>query len=105
MLLGTKGLVQYEAKGLCLIISPWNYPFNLAISPLISAIAAGNCAIIKPSELTPNTSYLIEKLISRVFHSSEVAVIQGDAEVAQLRKNASFAGGEDPYKVPKVIED
>ncbi|NCQ10882.1 MAG: aldehyde dehydrogenase family protein [Bacteroidetes bacterium] len=84
------GEIEYRSKGVCLILSPWNYPFNLAISPLISAIAAGNCVIIKPSELTPHTSYFIEKLVSRVFHSSEVAVVQGDAEVAQYLTSLPF---------------
>ena len=55
----SKSQIEYYPKGTCLIISPWNYPFQLTISPLISAIAAGNCAILKPSEITPNTSRLI----------------------------------------------
>ncbi|MFT5771411.1 MAG: aldehyde dehydrogenase (NAD+), partial [Algoriphagus sp.] len=54
-LIGTSGKIFYEPKGCALIIAPWNYPFNLAIGPLVSAIAAGCTAIIKPSELTPNT--------------------------------------------------
>jgi aldehyde dehydrogenase (NAD+) len=84
------GELEFKSKGVCLIISPWNYPFNLAIGPLISAIAAGNCVIIKPSELTPTTSYFLEKMLSRIFSTSEVAVIQGDAEVAQYLTNLPF---------------
>jgi aldehyde dehydrogenase (NAD+) len=90
MLLGTKGLVQYEAKGLCLIISPWNYPFNLSICPLVHAIAAGNAVILKPSELTPNTSSFIKKMISSLFDKSEVAVFEGDATVSTFLLEQKF---------------
>lgn len=90
MLLGTKGLVQYEAKGLCLIISPWNYPFNLSICPLVHAIAAGNAVILKPSELTPNTSSFIKKMISSLFDKSEVAVFEGDAAVSTFLLEQKF---------------
>ena len=58
-LMGTKSKIYYEPKGVCLIISPWNYPFNLTLNPLISAVAAGNCCIVKPSEFTPNTTFVI----------------------------------------------
>ncbi len=82
-LLGTSSYVMYEPKGVTLIISPWNYPFQLAIDPLLYAIAAGCTVIIKPSELTPNTSAFIKKLIEETFTTSEVAVFEGDAEIAQ----------------------
>lgn len=82
-MLGTKAKVQFEPKGVALIISPWNYPFNLAIGPLISALAAGCPVILKPSELTPHTSDLIEQMISAIFNKEEVEVVQGDASVAQ----------------------
>jgi aldehyde dehydrogenase (NAD+) len=90
MLLGTKGLVQYEAKGLCLIISPWNYPFNLSICPLVHAIAAGNAVILKPSELSPNTSGFIKKMILSLFDKSEVAVFEGDAAVSTFLLEQKF---------------
>ena len=77
-LLGTKSKIYYEPKGVCLIISPWNYPFNLTLNPLISAIAAGNCCIIKPSEFTPNTSLIISKMITDLFQNEEISVIPGD---------------------------
>jgi len=79
----TKNRILYEPKGLSLIISPWNYPFQLAISPLVSAIAAGNAAVIKPSELSPATSALLYTLISANFAAEEIACIEGDAEVAK----------------------
>lgn len=82
-MLGTKGKLHFEPKGRSLIIAPWNYPFNLAIGPLISALAAGCTAIIKPSELTTHTSALLDKMISELFNPSEVAVIQGEIEVSQ----------------------
>jgi aldehyde dehydrogenase (NAD+) len=81
--LGTSSYIQYEAKGCSLIIAPWNYPINLAFKPLISAIAAGCTAIIKPSELTPNASAFVRKVVESVFQSEEVAVIEGDAATAQ----------------------
>lgn len=79
----TKNRIVYEAKGLSLIISPWNYPFQLAISPLVSAIAAGNGVVLKPSELSPATSALLYTLISTNFAVEEIACVEGDAEVAK----------------------
>ena len=80
--LGTKGEVYYEPKGTVLIISPWNYPFNLAIGPLIYALAAGNTVIMKPSELSSNTSELIRQMSEEVFTPDEVAVFTGGVEVS-----------------------
>ncbi|UYZ62639.1 aldehyde dehydrogenase family protein [Hymenobacter weizhouensis] len=81
-LVGTRSWVQPEAKGVCLIISPWNYPFYLALDPLVSALAAGNCCIIKPSEMTPSVAALISRLVREVFSPEEVAVVEGDKDVA-----------------------
>ncbi|TVR77954.1 MAG: aldehyde dehydrogenase family protein [Chitinophagaceae bacterium] len=84
---GSSAEIMYEPKGRVLIISPWNYPFFLAIGPLVSAIAAGNSVIIKPSEFTPNTASEIKILIELVFPENEVAVIEGDHEIgAELLK-------------------
>ena len=58
-----KNRIYYEPKGVCLIIAPWNYPFQLVMSPLVSAIAAGNCVMVKPSELSPATSKIITKMV------------------------------------------
>ncbi len=80
---GTTGYIRYEPKGVCLIIAPWNYPFQLLVGPWISAIAAGNCAILKPSEMTPHTANLIERMVTELFPANEAAVVQGDKEVAQ----------------------
>ncbi len=75
--------VQPEPLGLVLIIGPWNYPFQLVMSPLMGAIAAGNCAILKPSELAPATSRVVAALIQETFAPEYVAVLEGGAETAQ----------------------
>lgn len=75
--------IYKEPYGAVLIIAPWNYPFQLAIAPLIGAITAGNTVIIKPSEATPNTSRLISEIITAVFPQEHVAVIEGGVEVSQ----------------------
>lgn len=74
--------IYYEPKGVCLIIAPWNYPLQLIMSPLISAIAAGNCAILKPSELSDSTASVIYKIISNTFDEKEIACFEGDAEIS-----------------------
>ncbi len=76
---GLKGYIQYEPRGRTLIIAPWNYPLNLCLSPLVSAIAAGNTAILKPSEMTPHTTAVIVKIIKETFTEDEVAIFEGDA--------------------------
>ncbi|MCE2614222.1 aldehyde dehydrogenase family protein [Flavobacteriaceae bacterium D16] len=82
-LAGSSSWVRYEPKGVCLIISPWNFPFNLTLGPLVSAIAAGNTVIVKPSEMTPNSSAVMKQIVAAVFPENEVALIEGEAEVAQ----------------------
>ena len=79
-LLGSKSHIISQPKGLNLIIAPWNFPFNLTIGPLISAIAAGNCAVLKPSELTPNCEQLIVRMIIELFPPEEITVITGGVE-------------------------
>ncbi|HIK06935.1 MAG TPA: aldehyde dehydrogenase [Trichormus sp. M33_DOE_039] len=82
-------LFQYSAQicpeplGIVLIIGAWNYQFQLIIAPLIGAIAAGNCAIIKPSELAPHTSNLLVEIISKYFASDYIAVVTGGIETSQ----------------------
>jgi len=75
--------VVKQPLGVVGIIVPWNYPIYLAIGPLVSALAAGNRAIIKMSELTPNTGRLLAELVERYFSTDRVAVINGGVEVAQ----------------------
>ena len=75
--------IYSEPYGKVLVISPWNYPFQLALCPLIAAVAAGNSVVLKPSELTPNTSSIIAEIISKVFTKNHVEVIEGGVEVSQ----------------------
>lgn len=79
-----------EPYGVVLIISPWNYPFQLAISPLIGAIASGNTAIVKPAEYSPNTSNIIKKIIDKVFNSNYVKTIIGGKEESQILLDFNF---------------
>ncbi|MFY8036463.1 MAG: aldehyde dehydrogenase family protein [Cyclobacteriaceae bacterium] len=80
--LGTRSEIKFEPKGVCLIIAPWNYPFSLCFGPLISCLAAGNTAIIKPSEMTPATSQLIAELVNEFFDESLVKVFEGDQHIS-----------------------
>jgi aldehyde dehydrogenase (NAD+) len=89
-LLGTRSEVRTEPKGVCLIMSPWNFPFNLTIGPLVSALAAGNCCILKPSEHTPHTSALMQKMIQELFPVEEVALFQGAVDVASTLLDLPF---------------
>lgn len=89
-MIGTRSQILYEPKGLCLIISPWNYPFNLSVGPLTSAIAAGNNVILKPSENTPHTSSLIKKMSEEVFDQKIVTVLEGGPEVSQALLKLPF---------------
>jgi aldehyde dehydrogenase (NAD+) len=89
-LIGTKSHIRHEPKGNVLIIAPWNYPFVLTIRPLVSALAAGNVAILKPSEMTPNTARLITKMICELFLTEEVAVFEGDADVSKALLDLPF---------------
>ncbi len=76
--------IYSEPYGRVLIIAPWNYPYQLALCPLIAAVAAGNRVTLKPSELTPNTAALIAKIISDTFLVAHVEVVIGGAEAAQV---------------------
>lgn len=82
-MLGTRSYIRYEPKGVCLIMSPWNYPFSLCVGPLVSALAAGNAVIIKPSELTPAVSALVRRMADEVFERDTVTVCEGGEEVAR----------------------
>jgi coniferyl-aldehyde dehydrogenase len=73
--------VEYQAKGVVGVVSPWNFPWNLAFDPIGYAIAAGNRVMLKPSELTPATSILMAKLANQYFDETELAVVQGGPEV------------------------
>jgi len=77
---GSKAQIQPESLGNCLIISPWNYPFQLCLLHLVACISAGNTAILKPSEFTPATSKILNKTIGEVFERDHVAIVEGEVE-------------------------
>src|SRR6202050_3274938 len=79
--------ILYQPVGVVGIISPWNYPFNLAIVPLIAALAAGNRVMLKPSELTPRTSDFLAELLAAIFPADQVATVLGGPKTGQ-----AFAG-------------
>lgn len=100
--------VRYEPKGRVLIMSPWNYPFHLLIAPLVSAVAAGNSVIAKPSSKTPRTAAFMADLIAGVFPPDEVAVVEGPGGVVgdqllELSFDHIFFTGSPPIGV-KVAE-
>ena len=92
------GLTQYpgrllsytEPLGLVLIIVSWNYPVQLVFSPLVAAIAAGNCAAVKPSELAPKTQQVVQTIIEETFDSTYISVFTGGAEVGQALLKEDF---------------
>jgi aldehyde dehydrogenase (NAD+) len=99
--------VMPEPLGVVLIIAPWNYPLSLNLSPLIGAMAAGNCAVLKPSELAPASSHLVAELVQRYFEPSLIAAVEGGAEQAQALLDERFdhifyTGG--PATGKKVME-
>ncbi|MGH1141971.1 aldehyde dehydrogenase [Bacillus pseudomycoides] len=77
---GSKGKVVPEPYGVTLVMAPWNYPFQLAVAPLVGAIAAGNTVVLKPSELTPNVSSLLANMLQELFPAELVAVVEGGIE-------------------------
>ena len=78
----SRDYIYKEPYGKVLIIAPWNYPYQLALCPLVSAVAAGNQVVVKPSELTPNTSAIITKIINKTFDINHVDVKEGGVEVS-----------------------
>jgi acyl-CoA reductase-like NAD-dependent aldehyde dehydrogenase len=79
----SSGWIIPEPLGICLILSPWNYPFRLAVSPLIASLAAGNCVTLKPSEISKNTERVIAKMITGHFDDTSLSVVCGGPDVAQ----------------------
>lgn len=87
---GTSNYIMYEPYGATLIIAPWNYPIQLALAPVIGAIAAGNTVVLKPSELTPHTSKLIKQMVDETFDSDYFAVVEGDKDVSEQLLDQRF---------------
>jgi len=89
-LMGSSSWIHYEPKGVCLIISPWNFPLNLTFGPMISAIAAGNCVMLKPSEHTSHISQVMADMIADLFDPKEITVVQGGIESSKALLELPF---------------
>ncbi len=90
--LPSRSRILKEPLGVVLIIGPWNYPFQLLINPLIGAIAAGNCVVLKPSEFAPASDAIIKKIIKEVFPEEFILYVQGDGAkvIPEMMNNFSF---------------
>ncbi|MFC4075833.1 aldehyde dehydrogenase [Salinithrix halophila] len=88
--MGSKSWIQPEPFGISLIIGPWNYPFQLIVAPLIGAIAAGNCVVLKPSEMAPHTSTLIRKMAEEIFDPAHVTVVEGGVKESEALLEQPF---------------
>ena len=89
-LLGGRSSIQYQPKGVVGVIAPWNFPLGMVFEPLAGVIAAGNRAMIKPSEFTPATSQLIDEMVGKTFDPAEIAVVTGGPEVGQAFSSLAF---------------
>ncbi|MGI9168822.1 MAG: aldehyde dehydrogenase family protein, partial [Caulobacteraceae bacterium] len=89
-LFGARAQVRFQPKGVVGVIAPWNFPVNLTFTPLAGVLAAGNRAMIKPSEFTPATSELMARMFASVFSPEEIAVVTGGPEVGQAFAGLAF---------------
>lgn len=89
-LFGSRSFIQYEAKGVVLILAPWNYPFSLLINPLVAAIAAGNCVMARPSEKTPATAAILKAIVDEVFPANVARVVIGEIDLAEKLLELNF---------------
>ena len=85
-----KARIVYEARGVCLILGPWNFPLGLTFGPLAAAVAAGNCCMVKLTDLCPATARIAGKIVREVFDENEVALFEGEVEVAQALLELPF---------------
>jgi len=90
MMFGSRSYTQYEARGRCLIIAPWNYPVTLCLGPLVPAIACGNTVMIKTSEMAPHFSKVLVSIVTSCFDENEVAIVEGDVSVASALLDLPF---------------
>ncbi|TKI85737.1 aldehyde dehydrogenase [Bacillus mycoides] len=102
---GSKGKVVPEPYGVTLIIAPWNYPFQLAIAPLVGALAAGNTVVLKPSELTPKVSKVLTRMLGELFPEELVSVVEGGAQesTALLKEPFDYIFFTGSVGVGKVV--
>jgi aldehyde dehydrogenase (NAD+) len=100
-----KAQIVYEARGVCLILGPWNFPLGLTLGPVAAAVAAGNCCMVKLTDLCPATAHVAAKIIAEAFDENEVAVFEGDVSVAtallELPFNHIFFTGST--RVGKIV--
>jgi len=82
--------IAHEARGVCLILGPWNFPLGLTFGPLAAAVAAGNCCILKLTDLCPATARIAGKIVKEVFDENEVALFEGDVSVAEALLEMPF---------------
>ena len=87
---GAKARITYEPRGVCAVFGAWNFPVLLSLQPLVAIIAAGNCAIVKPNELTPASSRVVASIVREAFAVAEVAVVEGGVEVAKAMQALPF---------------
>jgi aldehyde dehydrogenase (NAD+) len=101
----SRNKIYPQPLGSILIISPWNYPLYLSLMPLVGAISAGNCAVLKPSELVPKTSGTIAALINQEFDQEHIAVAEGGAEISQvlLKENFDYIFFTGSKRVGKIV--
>ncbi|MEC1069939.1 aldehyde dehydrogenase [Priestia megaterium] len=104
---GAKSYIYQDPYGLALVIAPWNYPFQLAVSPVVGAIAAGNCVVLKPSELTPHTSNLLAKMFNENFPEEYLTVVEGEVETstALLKENFDYIFFTGSTMVGKIVAE
>jgi aldehyde dehydrogenase (NAD+) len=86
-----KARIVYEARGVCLILGPWNFPLGLVLGPLAAAVAAGNCCIVKLTDLCPATAAVAGRIIKQAFDEKEVALFEGGVEVASALLDLPFS--------------
>lgn len=104
---GAKSYIYQDPYGLALVIAPWNYPFQLAVSPVVGAIAAGNCVVLKPSELTPHTSSLLAKMFNENFPEEYLTVVEGEVatSTALLKENFDYIFFTGSTMVGKIVAE
>ncbi|MGG3606235.1 aldehyde dehydrogenase [Priestia megaterium] len=104
---GAKSYIYQDPYGLALVIAPWNYPFQLAVSPVVGAIAAGNCVVLKTSELTPHTSSLLAKMFNENFPEEYMTVVEGEVETstALLKENFDYIFFTGSTMVGKIVAE
>ncbi|MEH7196737.1 aldehyde dehydrogenase [Priestia megaterium] len=104
---GAKSYIYQDPYGLALVIAPWNYPFQLAVSPVVGAIVAGNCVVLKPSELTPHTSSLLAKMFNENFPEEYLTVVEGEVETstALLKENFDYIFFTGSTMVGKIVAE